>query len=138
MKILSISDVITNSSSEVFIIDKKDSKFIPKELKEYCTEVTKENFINLVANGDYNMFDARTVTVIPKLFDIFNDSNDLEDLRKIHSDLEIVEFYAPLLKELLDKVVISLSDEDSFGYQSIQKLQDALDSNNVKYMQERC
>ncbi len=43
MKILSVSDVITNSSSEVFIIDSGDLNKLSPQHQEYFKTITKQN-----------------------------------------------------------------------------------------------
>lgn len=139
MKILSISDVITNSSSEVFIIDKKDSNVIPKDLLEYSTEVNEDNFIDLILNGDTygNIYDVVNILGLPSIF-YWVDTEELSKLLEYHSKKEVVTFFKPLLNDILDKIIISFTDEDSFGYNCIKKLIEALDKNNVKYIKERC
>ena len=127
MKILSISDVITNSSSEVFIIDKKDSNVIPKDLLEYSTEVNEDNFIDLILNGDTygNIYDVVNILGLPSIF-YWVDTEELSKLLEYHSKKEVVTFFKPLLNDILDKIIISFTDEDFFGYNCIEKLTECL------------
>lgn len=134
MKILSISDVITNSSSEVFIIDKSDLRKLPKSLQEYFTIIDKYNFIQEIRESGVG-YALDCVVDLPNIFLDYN--GDLEHLRDIYKDEKIIEFFEPLLTDILNKAVVVISDEYDYGFEQIELLRDIIKQKQISVINDR-
>lgn len=134
MKILSISDVITNSSSEVFIIDKADLEKLSPKVKKEFEVIDKDNFLPKLLNFDLDNV-VRAIG-LPDIFDSYN-LEIIQKLNEFHTDKEIVDFLAPLLDGILDKAVFEAADDNSWEYSTIETVSNELHEKGIKYVMDR-
>lgn len=134
MKILSVSDVITNSSSEVFIIDKADLEKLSPKVKKEFEVVSKENFLNKLLN--FELDNVIEVIGLPDMFACYN-FEGIQKLREVHTDEEIVDFLAPLLNGILDKAIFEAADDDPWEYSTIETVSNELCEKNIQYVMDR-
>ena len=135
MKILSVSDVITNSSSEVFVIDKSLLPRLPKDIQDKFEVIDSSNFMEWF--DDCRLEDLSGVCNIPEFFTGYDSHENISTLRKIHTDEEILAFFEPLLKDILDKAVFEECDESPWGYNQIESVADALIEKHIPYKSDR-
>lgn len=125
IKILSTSDVITNSSSEVFVIKSEDRNKFPKEVQEFCTDFTEDNIFDLI----WLLDSLQDIMHIPELFTI-EGVNDLEDFREIYSDKEIFDSYKSQLGDVLNHSVIKILDEEEQNWPILHRLWDFINKHS--------
>lgn len=135
MKILSISDVITNSSSEVFVIDKSLLPRLPKDIQDKFEVIDSSNFMEWF--DDYKLEDLSGVCNIPEFFTGYGSHEDISILREIRTDEEILAFFEPLLKDILDKAVFKECDESTWGYNQIESVANVLIEKHIPYKSDR-
>lgn len=131
MKILSVSDVITNSSSEVFIIDSKDLNKLPPECQKYFKTITKQNVFEKFSN--YELRDVIDTLCLPSFL---SDYDFIEEISKLDNDkaTSVLEIF---LKDLLDKAIFEEDDDSDSGYSRICLVEDELLNNNIEYIKDR-
>jgi len=131
MKILSVSDVITNSSSEVFIIDSKDLNKLPPECQKYFKTITKQNVFEKFLN--YELRDVIDTLCLPSFL---SDYDFIEEISKLDNDkaTSVLEIF---LKDLLDKAIFEEDDDSDSGYSRICLVEDELLNNNIEYIKDR-
>lgn len=130
MKVLSISDVITNSSSEVFIIDSKDLNKLHPHCQKYFETITKQNILEKFSSYELNdVIDA----FLPSFL---NDYDFIEEISKLDNDkaISVLEIF---LKDLLDKAIFEDDDNSKSGYSRICLVEDELIKNNIEYIKKR-
>ena len=135
MKILSVSDVITNSSSEVFVIDKSLLPRLLKDIQDKFEVIDSSNFMEWF--DDYRLEDLYGVCNIPEFFTGYDSHENISTLREIHTDEEILAFFEPLLKGILDKAVFEECDESTWGYNQIESVANALIEKHIPYKSDR-
>lgn len=103
IQIQSISDIITNSSSEVFISASNEE--LLKILKdwgiEYKCYTTEEELRKAVEDAPWD-FDEITT------YNPYNSYNLMEDLREMKSPDSIWEFFKQFYIELLGKIIVDV------------------------------
>lgn len=131
MKILSVSDVITNSSSEVFIIDSKDLNKLPPQCQKYFKIITKQNILEKFSS--YELNDVIDSLCLPSFL---SDSYFIDGINQLDSDkaTSVLEIF---LEELLDKAIFEEGDDSELGYSRICLVQDELIKNNIDYIKDR-
>jgi hypothetical protein len=131
MKILSVSDVITNSSSEVFIIDSKDLNKLAPECQKYFKTITKQNVFEKFLN--YELRDVIDTLCLPSFL---SDYDFIEEISKLDNDkaTSVLEIF---LKDLLDKAIFEEDDDSNSGYSRICLVEDELLNNNIEYIKDR-
>lgn len=113
--IQSFSDIITNSSSEVFISAPNEE--LMKILEDwgifwYKCYNTEEELRKAVENEPYD-FDEITSSCNPYYNFIM-----IEDLKAIKSDDEIWEFFKSFYMDLIGKVIVNVDRDDLYTKQS--------------------
>ena len=134
MKILSVSDVITNSSSEVFVINKKDLEKLSPKIKKEFEIVTKKDFISKLL--DFDLEGVIEVLGYSRLFDGYNHDVIIK-LREVYSDEEISNFFYPIIKDIFDIAFFEEEDDYSYGYEQINLVLNELKDKKVEYKTER-
>lgn len=131
MKILSVSDVITNSSSEVFIIDNGDLNKLSPQYRKYFKTITKQNIFEKFSS--YELRDAINTLCLPSFL---SDYDFIEEISKLDNDkaTSILEIF---LKDLLDKAIFEEDDDSDSGYSRICLVEDELIKNNIEYIKDR-
>ncbi len=131
MKILSVSDVITNSSSEVFIIDSKDLNKLSSQCQKYFKTITKQNVLEKFSN--YELRDVIDTLCLPSFL---SDYDFIEEISKLDNDkaTSVLEIF---LKDLLDKAIFEEDDDSDSGYSRICLVEDELLNNNIEYIKDR-
>lgn len=142
MKIIGYSDVITNSSSEVFVIKGEDYEKLSDEIKEKFDLVTEDNLIKtLLESADWDLgeehhaFKEACVHMldIPDFLCYWNYYNmdAWEELEKIHSRKEIYEFFRPAFKDCVNKAyALAMDDCD---WETCEKIQNELAKKKIEY-----
>lgn len=106
ISIQSVSDIITNSSSEVFLL--KDSEEVIKVLDYlgiyYVCFKTWDDIRKEVEQNNYVVDD------VMKLSNPYAHCLLIEDLEQFHTKDEIWEFFKPMYKELLGSVYICVDN----------------------------
>lgn len=126
VNILSYSDVITNSSSEVFVIANSDVGKLPEGFEEFSYSFVEDNIFD---NDLYWLLnDIKDDLDLPDEIAGWNRSELLEKLRKYKTDKEIIDFFKPLLEGILDHTVIDICDESGFNVEKIDELYDFFNS----------
>lgn len=118
VEIQSVSDIITNSSSEVFITNnKRDIEILDKAGITYVKFDTEEDIRNYLFSEDsYNLEDLDEFVN----YNPFGNYFELEELLKIHTKDEIWEFFKPLYTCLLGNVYVNV-DRD-FYYSKLENV----------------
>lgn len=117
VSIQSISDIITNSSSEVFLTDNKDDiEILDKAGIEYVKFDTEEDIKNYLFLGEHSLFE------LDDLIDRnpFGDYFLMKDLLKYHTKEEIWEFFKPFYLILLGNAYVNV-DRDYY-YRKLENL----------------
>lgn len=116
LNIQSISDIITNSSSEVFITDNKSTiELLDRAGIEYIKFDTEEDIKNYILS-DYNSYLFNDILD----YNPYSEEWEIEELLKYHTKEEIWEFYKPCYQELLGKVFVNV-DRDYY-YNQLEKV----------------
>lgn len=117
IEIQSVSDIITNSSSEVFLTDSKPTiELLDRAEIEYVKFDTEEDIKNYIFSGSYCLYDLDDVLDYnPLSYD-----HSLEELLEYHTKEEIWEFFKPWYKALLGKVFVNV-DRDYY-YRQLEKV----------------
>lgn len=118
ISIQSISDIITNSSSEVFLTDSKPTiELLDKAGIDYFRFDTEEDIKNFVfGEYSYQLYEMNEVLDYNPFYEDWN----IEELLKYHTKEEIWEFYKPCYRELLGKVFVNV-DRDYY-YSKLEKV----------------
>lgn len=116
--IQSVNDIITNSSSEVFLTDSKSKiELLDKAGIEYIKFDTEEDIKNYVLSEDnYYLAELDEIVERNPLGDYFF----IKDLLKYHTEDEIWEFYKPFYLVLLGKAYVNV-DRDYY-YRQLEKV----------------
>lgn len=116
--IQSVNDIITNSSSEVFLTDSKSKiELLDKAGIEYIKFDTEEDIKNYVLSEDnYYLAELDEIVERNPLGDYFF----IKDLLKYHTENEIWEFYKPFYLVLLGKAYVNV-DRDYY-YRQLEKV----------------
>lgn len=116
--IQSVNDIITNSSSEVFLTDSKSKiELLDKAGIEYIKFDTEEDIKNYVLSEDnYYLAELDEIVERNPLGDYFL----IKDLLKYHTEDEIWEFYKPFYLVLLGKAYVNV-DRDYY-YRQLEKV----------------
>lgn len=117
IEIQSVSDIITNSSSEVFLTDSKPTiEFLDKAGIYYRKFDTEEDIKNYIFSESYYLYRLDDVLDYNPL----SDDWAIEALLKRRTKEEIWEFYKPWYMELLGKVFVNV-DRDYY-YSKLEKI----------------
>lgn len=117
VEIQSVSDIITNSSSEVFLTDSKPTiELLDRAGIEYVKFDTEEDIKNYILQNDYNAYLLDEVLE----YNPYSTEWEIETLLKYHTKEEIWEFYKPCYKELLGKAFVNV-DRDYY-YRQLEKV----------------
>lgn len=118
ISIQSASDIITNSSSEVFLTDSKPTiEFLDKAGIEYVKFDTEEDIKNyLFSLDDYYLDKLDELVERNPLGDYYL----IEDLLKYHTKDEIWEFYKPFYLNFLGKAYVNV--DRNYYYRQLEKL----------------
>lgn len=118
IEIQSVSDIITNSSSEVFITNnKRDIEILDQAGISYVEFYTEEDIKNYLFGEDSYCLDDLDEFVD---YNPFGNYWELEELLKIHTKDEIWEFFKPLYMCLLGNVYVNV-DRD-FYYTKLENV----------------
>lgn len=118
VNIQSVNDIITNSSSEVFLTDSKSKiELLDKAGIEYIKFDTEGDIKNYVLSEDnYYLAELDEIVERNPLGDYFL----IKDLLKYHTEDEIWEFYKPFYLVLLGKAYVNV-DRDYY-YRQLEKV----------------
>lgn len=122
VNILSYSDVITNSSSEVFVIANSDVGKLPEGFEEFSYSFVEDNILD--DDLHWVLGEVKGDLDIPEALAGWDRDDFLEKLREHKTDKEIIDFFKPLLEGILDHTVISICDENGFNIEKIDELYD--------------
>ena len=135
MKILSISNVITNSSSEVFIIETKELSKLSSEVKKNFEVINEQNLIEKLLN-----YDLDNIIITLGLPEFLTDSDFIEGIResrKIHTDKEIIDVLYPMFKDIIDIAVFIQEDNYNYGVELINFVSEELNKKEIEYTHGR-
>lgn len=120
VNIQSISDLITNSSSEVFVTDSLSKiELLDKAGIEYIRFNTEEDIKNyILSNYDDGVNDLDEVID----YNPYSEYWAIQELLNYHTKEEIWEFYKPCYIELLGKVFVNV-DRDYY-YRQLEKVEE--------------
>lgn len=116
IEIQSVSDIITNSSSEVFLTDSKPTiELLDRAGIEYVKFDTEEDIKNYIFSESYYLYALDDILD----YNPYSTEWEIEELLKYHTKEEIWEFYKPCYQELLGKAFVNV-DRDYY-YRQLEK-----------------
>ena len=135
MKILSISDVITNSSSEVFIIKKEDLNKLSPKIQKNFEIIDEQNVIEKLLN--YNLEGAIIALRLPEFLLDYDFVEKIQESQETHTDKEIVDVLYPMLKDIINIAIFIQEDNYEYGTNLINSVCDELNKKGIEYIQGR-
>lgn len=135
MKILSISDVITNSSSEVFVIKKEDLNKLSPKIRKNFEIVDEQNVIEKLLN--YDLDGAIIALGLPNFLFEYDFVEGIRESLETHADKEIVDILYPMLKHIINIAMFMQEDNYEYGADLINSVCDELNKKGVEYIQTR-
>lgn len=120
VSVQSINDLITNSSSEVFLTDSESKiELLDKAGVEYIKFDTEEDIKNYLFSEDSYCLNDLDEFVN---YNPFGNCWELEELLKIHTKDEIWDFFKPLYMCLLGNVYVNV-DRDYY-YRQLERVKE--------------
>ena len=135
MKVLSISDVITNSSSEVFIIKKEDLNKLSPKIQKNFEIIDEQNVIEKLLN--YNLEGAIIALRLPEFLLDYDFVEKIQESQETHTDKEIVDVLYPMLKDIINIAIFIQEDNYEYGTNLINSVCDELNKKGIEYIQGR-